>query len=241
VAATITVNDTGYALPHPNGLALAAGAWFAGGMTDMAMFPLGSVLFPHMPLPLRVFEDRYLVMLSELLPADSAEFGVVLIERGQEVGGGEQRFGFGTVAQIVQLEAAEGFVALLAQGERRIEITEWLDEAPYPRARVRDIDSLQWDDELEPLRVVAEHTVRRALAVASEFADQQWAANVELSDDPAAAIWQLAAIAPLGPLDQVELLHSESAEELLIRVISLTEAAEANFGAGLDDGWAEDE
>jgi len=207
----------------------------------MAMFPLGSVLFPHMPLPLRVFEDRYLVMLSELLPADSAEFGVVLIERGQEVGGGEQRFGFGTVAQILQLEAAEGFVAVLAQGERRIEITEWLDEAPYPRARVREIDSLEWDAALEPLRTTAEHTVRRALAVASEFSDQQWAANVELSEDPTAAIWQLAAIAPLGPLDQVSLLHSTTAEELLTRVITLTEAAEADLGAGLDDDWDDDE
>jgi Lon protease-like protein len=241
VAATITVNVTGYALVGVGGLALAGGAWFAGGMTDMAMFPLGSVLFPHMPLPLRVFEDRYLVMLSELLPADSAEFGVVLIERGQEVGGGEQRFGFGTVAQIVQLEAAEGFVALLAQGERRIEITEWLDEAPYPRARVREIDNIEWDAALEPLRATAEHTVRRALAVASEFADQQWAANVELSDDPTASIWQLAAIAPLGPLDQVALLHSTSAHELLTRVIALTEAAEADFGAGLSDDWSDEE
>ena len=82
------------------------------------MFPLGSVLFPHMPLRLRVFEERYLVMLAELLKTDSARFGVVLIGRGPEVGGGEQRFGVGTVAEITQIGAQEGFVGLVAHGLR---------------------------------------------------------------------------------------------------------------------------
>ena len=48
-------------------------------MAILPMFPLGTVLFPHMPLRLRVFEQRYLVMLSNLLQSDNAEFGVVLI------------------------------------------------------------------------------------------------------------------------------------------------------------------
>ena len=56
------------------------------------MFPLSSVLMPYMPLPLRIFESRYLVMLGRLLDDDDPQFGVVLIERGPEAGGGEQRF-----------------------------------------------------------------------------------------------------------------------------------------------------
>ncbi|MFI5429856.1 LON peptidase substrate-binding domain-containing protein [Aeromicrobium sp. UC242_57] len=55
---------------------------------------------PAMPLSLRVFEPRYLQMLQDILPDQTAEFGVVLIERGQEVGGGEKRFDVGTVAQV---------------------------------------------------------------------------------------------------------------------------------------------
>ncbi|MET1002223.1 MAG: LON peptidase substrate-binding domain-containing protein, partial [Acidimicrobiia bacterium] len=51
------------------------------------MFPLGSVLFPHALLPLHVFEPRYRVMMRHCLEGDK-EFGVVLIERGSEVGGG---------------------------------------------------------------------------------------------------------------------------------------------------------
>jgi Lon protease-like protein len=67
------------------------------------MFPLGAVLFPYMPLRLRVFEERYLIMLAQLLRSEDARFGVVLIERGREIGGGEQRFGVGTIAEITRL------------------------------------------------------------------------------------------------------------------------------------------
>jgi len=194
------------------------------------MFPLGSVLFPHMPLALRVFEDRYMVMLARILDDEPAEFGVVLIERGQEVGGGEHRFTVGTVAQVVQLEGAEGFIAVVAQGDRRIEVTEWLDDEPFPRAVTRELATLSWDDSLLPLRERAEHEVRRALALASEYTDVPWAASVEISDDPVEAAWQLAAIAPLGPLDQVSLLAAESMHQLLISLIELTDAAAQALG-----------
>nr|WP_035837451.1 LON peptidase substrate-binding domain-containing protein [Cryobacterium roopkundense] len=197
------------------------------------MFPLGSVLFPFMPIQLRVFEERYLVMLARVLQAEPAEFGVVLIERGQEVGGGEHRFRYGTVARITQVGADENVVALIAQGDRRIEVVEWLAEDPHPLARVREVADLEWDDSLLPLREEAEKTVRRALARASEFVDQQWAADVELSHDPVAAIWQLAAIAPVGPLDQVALLQASTAEALLTAVIDLTVSALATLG----DEW----
>ena len=192
------------------------------------MFPLGSVLLPHLPLHLRVFEERYLVMLSRLLESDTAEFGVVLIERGQEVGGGEHRFRHGTVAQIIELGVQEGFVALVAQGERRFEVAEWLTEDPHPRAEVRELPDLQWEERLRPLMDQTERLVRRTLAQASEFTEQQWPADVQLSEDPVAASWQLAGIAPVGPLDQVALLRAESVEELLTRVTtSTTEAAES--------------
>ena len=194
------------------------------------MFPLGSVLFPHMPVQLRVFEERYLTMLSVILQETPAEFGVVLIERGQEVGAQTpDRFSYGTVAQIAQLQAAEGFIALVAEGERRIEVIEWLDDTEYPQARVRVLDDLEWDESLSPLRDRAERTVRRALAVASEFGDPQWSATVDLSDDPIESAWQLAAISPLNELDQVALLKAASLERLLTLLIELTDAAVQSF------------
>jgi uncharacterized protein len=198
---------------------------------NLPMFPLGSVLFPYMPLRLRVFEERYLVMLSELLKSEAARFGVVLIERGREVGGGEQRFDVGTVAEIIQLGAQEGFVGLVARGGQRFAVEEWLADAPHPWAEVRELPELTWDPGLTQLRDETERRVRRTLALASEFAEDIWPADMELSDDPVAAAWQLAGIAPLGALDQIELLRADSLERLLTRLGELTAEAAVVFEA----------
>ena len=195
------------------------------------MFPLGSVLFPHMPLRLRVFEERYLVMLSELLQSEAARFGVVLIERGREVGGGEHRFDVGTVAEIIQIGAQEGFVGLVARGGRRFAVEQWLADAPHPWAEIRELPELTWDPGLTDLRDATDRRVRRALAVASEFAEDVWPADMELSENPVEAAWQLAGIAPLGALDQMELLRSDSLERLLTRTGELTADAALAFEA----------
>lgn len=199
------------------------------------MFPLGSVLFPHMPVLLNIFEDRYLVMLSRILSEEPAEFGIVLIERGQEVGGGEHRFSIGTIAEVAKLETSGAAVTLIAQGSRRVEIVEWLDDDPYPRAHIRVLDDLVWDESLQPMFERAEQTVRRALALASEFSDQAWSATVNVADDPVEASWQLAAIAPLGQLDQVALLRSPTLVQLLGRLIESTIEAEATLRSAWPD------
>jgi uncharacterized protein len=210
-------------------------------MTALAMFPLGSVLFPHMPLSLRIFEERYIVMLSRVLQDEPSEFGVVLIERGQEVGGGEKRFSVGTVARIVQLEAAEGFIGLVAEGQGRIAIGEWLVEDPHPTATVSALPDLEWDESMLPLRERAEQLVRRTLSRASEFSDLNWSPDVELSDDPVAHVWQLAAIAPLGPLDQMALLGAATTSDLLDGIIEYTLGVELSLASAwvvddADDG-----
>ena len=200
-------------------------------MSELPMFPLGTVLFPHMPLPLRVFEERYLVMLAAILQQEPSEFGVALIERGQESGGGGSTFTVGTIAQITELEAAPDFIAMMTQGTRRFEIVEWLDDDPHPRAEVQLLDELEWHDDLRELFDRAEQTVRRVLALASEFSDQPWAATVELDADPVAACWQLAAISPLEQLDQVRLLRSATTKQLLDSTIELTLAVEELLGS----------
>jgi len=211
----------------------------SGSVAALAMFPLNSVLFPYMPLRLRVFEERYLIMLAELLRSDEARFGVVLIERGREVGGGEQCFSVGTIAEITQLGAQEGFVGLIAQGSRRFEVTEWLEDAPHPCADVREIAEPEWDNGLWQLRERTEQLVRRTLAVASEFAENVWPSDVELSANPAAAAWQLAAIAPLNALDQLALLGSTSFADLLAGVSELTCEAALSYDTPWPDIEAE--
>lgn len=195
------------------------------------MFPLGSVLVPHMPLALRLFEPRYLTMLAEMIAAERTVFGVVLIERGQEVGGGERRFGVGTIAEITEVGGGDGFVALEAVGGSRFEVLEWLPDAPYPRAEVRMLEPLDGDPASEPRRAATESAVRRALAVASEFEQQQYASVVELSDDPLAACWQLAGIVPSGDLDRQAFLRCASVAELLDAVAARAADAIAQYSA----------
>jgi uncharacterized protein len=204
-------------------------AWLPSGMSTMPMFPLGSVLFPKMPLPLRIFEPRYLAMLGAILAEEPSEFGVVLIERGQEVGGGDARMGIGTVAQIVELDTSAEAVLVVALGDRRFEVTSWHGDEPFPRAEVEPLPELTWTEDLAPLRDQAEGVVRRALARATEWGEGRWPADVELADDPVSAAWQLAAVAPLGPLDQVALLRATSVDQLLRRTIDLVTAVQAMY------------
>ncbi len=191
------------------------------------MFPLGSVLFPYTPLPLRVFEPRYLTMIGQLLDEDDPQFGVVLIERGHEVGGGDRRSGFGTMARLVSVAADAQVLHTLAVGTARFTVEQWLDDAPYPRAEVTPLPELTWNDALTPLRTEAEAIVRRVLA----RTDSPWDADTELSEEPLAAAWQLAAIAPLGEYDQYTLLQSTTVGALLRQVIDLTLDAEALWTA----------
>ena len=140
---------------------------------------------------------------------------MVLIERGSEVGGGDVRFGVGTVARIASVEIAEGSIGLLATGAARFEVVRWLQEDPFPRAEVRELAALELDDRTVTDLEAAETLVRATLTRASEFVELPWSPDIELSAEPARRIWQVAGIAPLGSLDHYALLRSRTAAELL--------------------------
>ena len=194
------------------------------------MFPLGSVLFPCVPIPLRVFEPRYLTMVGRLLDEDEPgfEFGVVLIERGPEAGGGDQRASVGTMARLVSAAAGADDLLIVGVGTRRFTVERWVDEDPYPRAELSMLPDLEWSEALAPLRAEAEAVVRRVIA---RVAEPQSDAGIELSDDPVAAVWQLAAIAPLGEYDRYTLLRSTSMGGLLRQMIDLVLEAEELWSA----------
>lgn len=186
------------------------------------MFPLGSVLFPYTPLALRVFEPRYLTMIGRLLDVTDPEFGVVLIERGLEAGGGDQRSAVGTRARIVQIEAGAEDLYVVAVGGERITVDAWSEDDPYPIAEVSSMPALVWDDALEPLRREAERVVRRVGSLASALGEARWDPETPLSEDPVESSWQLAAITPLGEYDRFRLLKSNTLGGLLRAVIDLS-------------------
>jgi Lon protease-like protein len=194
-----------------------------------------------MPLPLRIFEPRYLKLLGDLMASENPEFGVVLIERGPEVGGGEKRMDIGTVAQVTDIGTTEEFYGLESVGSKRFRVNAWLPDDPYPIADVDFLPDLIWDDTLMPSRVHLETKVRQLLAFASEFGDLQYSSDVELSDDPMEACWQLAGILPVGQLDQVDLLSSQSADELLKRTYEIVTTADETLKAMMDQLGESDE
>ena len=185
------------------------------------MFPLSSVLFPSMPLTLRIFEERYLRLLGDLMSSDTPEFGVVLVSRGSEVGGGEARMSIGTVASVTEIGTTDEFFGLESFGSRRFRVNDWLPDDPYPIADIDLIPDLIWDDTLMPARVHLESQVRKFLTLASEFGQLQFGPDFELDDDPVSAIWQLAGILPIGELDRFDLLSSQSADELIAQAYSI--------------------
>lgn len=206
-------------------------------MVVRAMFPLGSVLVPGMVLPLHVFEDRYRALVRHCLDTEEP-FGVALIERGSEVGGGDVRSSVGTLARIVQAEETpDGRWGVIAVGTERVRVRSWLDDDPYPRAEV-DVwpdDPVGDPDHLADRYAAQVANLRRVLAMASELGATV-DALVDLPDDPVAGSHHLAALAPVGPLDRQELLAAAGPEARVevfaTRIAEVAATLEAQLAGG---------
>lgn len=89
------------------------------GVEPLALFPLHTVLYPGARLPLRIFERRYLDLISRCLRA-TAPFGVCLIQSGSEVGAAAECHLVGTAARIVDWDQLEGgLLGITVMGEWR--------------------------------------------------------------------------------------------------------------------------
>jgi Lon protease-like protein len=109
------------------------------GPVEIPLFPLGTVLFPGGPLPLRIFETRYIDLVRRCMRDDSG-FGVVLIREGVEAGGPALTCDVGTHARIVDFsQQPDGLLGIRAVGGRRFRILE--------RRRARDglnVADVEW-------------------------------------------------------------------------------------------------
>lgn len=183
-------------------------------MTVLPQFPLGTVLFPSMVLPLHIFEERYRALAKDVLAADG-EFGVPLIERGFEVGGGDVRSGVGTVAKVVEAEEFDdGRWLLVTVGVRRFRVQHWLPDDPYPQAEVEDWPDVASTADLRDAVATTTHRFRRCLATASE-AGYDVGPVPDIDDDIDMAIAQLAALSPVSQLDRQAFLCAPGPEQRL--------------------------
>jgi Lon protease-like protein len=101
----------------------------------MPLFPLGTVLFPGLVLPLHIFEERYRQLVRDLLDKpEPREFGVIAIRHGRETGidGVSDLYEVGCTAEVRQVEALDdGRYALVTVGARRFRLLGLADADPY--------------------------------------------------------------------------------------------------------------
>ena len=197
-------------------------------MMKLAMFPLGSVLFPGSVLPLRIFESRYLQLFAELIQKDST-FGTCLIEKGHEVGGQDSRFSYGTLCKITgSKELGENQLAVESLGVKRIMVKKWLPDNPYPVAQIEELeDSENRDFQLK--REIIEELERCYVLLVQMGAIPAESLNIQALEE--VDLFTACALAPLGQLDKYKLLSAESTKErsslLLAQIISERETLAA--------------
>lgn len=193
-------------------------------MTVLPFFPLQSVLLPGMPLGLHVFEPRYLQLMSDIAD-DDGRFGVVMITRGSEVGGADQRAEVGTVAELVaRAQTADGRWMVEAVGTERFRVTRWLDDDPYPRAEIEPWTQLISDSAQDRLHV-ARGRFDTFLSLVSEMGAD--VGSVDIPDNGVDALYGMAVIAPVSTHDRYRILAAadggEAADILLDALDGLVE------------------
>ncbi len=183
---------------------------------SLPIFPLNTVLFPGIPMPLRIFEERYLRMLADRTPNDPA-FAITLIEAGQEVGGTPSFHAIGTTARLVSINSlASNRVDIVVVGDRRVRISASDWTRGYAVAETEDVTDEPLDSsEDAALAATADLAAlagraRRAYALyvrtVARLVDLQFKAP-SLSRDAAAVSFELSARLPLHTWEQQSILE----------------------------------
>jgi uncharacterized protein len=190
------------------------------------MFPLQSVVLPGETLPLRVFEPRYSALVGDCLAGADPCFGAVLIARGREVGGGDERHDVGVLCRIARFEDhGGGRYHLRCSAHQRIRVTEWLPDDPYPLAVVRD-----WPDEpgrIGPGAIAAIEDIWALLQTIAAARDVPLPRRTEilgdLPEDDGIRLYALASRVPIGAADKYAVLAAPGPVQ---RAAALAEAVE---------------
>ena len=193
-------------------------------------FPLHTVVFPHLPIPIHVFEERYRAMATDLMAEGSpyaGRFVVSLIVDGPEVGGGATTRTIGTICEVRSAERfPDGRWVLLAVGIGRAKLGQIDRSGPYELVEAEPLDE-PIGDGADALLAPAQRALDGYLATVKRFVvrtasvggEPQETTNVaasldqvlkpiQLPDDPAAASYAI------GGLLQIELSRKQHLLEL---------------------------
>lgn len=195
---------------------------------DLRLFPLQTVLFPGMRMPLHIFEDRYRIMVRECLEED-VPFGVVLIKSGVEVGGGATPYSIGTTARIQNVEQLDdGRMNLFTIGEQRFRIVALNTTQPYLRGEVAFLEQQESDDAARSVMPHAQDLFDEYLKTYLALANQ-WTCGVYLPEDPGEAGDYIATRMDVPPEAKQELLEMLSPQTRLRRELEIIAEALPNM------------
>jgi len=214
--------------------------------TRLPLFPLGSVLYPGLVLPLHIFEDRYRQLVADLLAGpEPRQFGVIAIRRGRETGidGVSALYETGCVAFVRRVEEYEdGRFDLVTVGTDRFRLRQLTDPAPYFRGEVE----LLPDEIGDPAAAAAlVPPVQRQFRSYLDLLTERGHAQITLSDLPDEPLLLSYLVAAAVVLDlpvkqrllaEPDALHRLAAERSLlatemrmIRSLTLTAAPELRY------------
>ena len=194
-------------------------------MQNIPLFPLHTVLYPHGHLPLRIFEPRYVDMISECLKTNSG-FGVCLIKQGAETGPAATCFNIGTYAEIVDFSRqTNGLLTITIQGKRRLRVLQTAVRSN--NLLIGDIDwiaSNESEEELEEYQLLKElyqHIV--------ENYDTLYTYEERESVSPAVLSYRLAEFLPFDNNIKQEILETDRVKARLELIKSNLMSMEIEF------------
>ncbi len=201
----------------------------SGVTLDIPLFPLHAVLFPGGFLPLRIFESRYLDMVTSCMQQQTP-FGVVLIREGRETGPAADPFDTGTLAAIVDFDqSAEGLLLISCIGGDRFRILDRRHESNQLQRAMIEVVPNEQDRVLPPeyeslaefLRAVVNRPgISRRIAPP----DIDYNSPIEIG-------FRLAELLPVGVEEQQQLLSLRDPLERLARIADLLKEMDFTFAA----------
>jgi Lon protease-like protein len=195
----------------------------------LALFPLRTVLFPGMVLPLHIFEHRYRKLVHDCVEG-SRPFGIALIRSGEEVGGAAEPRELGCTARIVAAHALpDGRSFLLVRGERRFAIeTVAPDEEPYLIGYVTWLEEPEGDEAVRLVQYAREAFGEYRLAVASVGTQRHAEASAEpQSSEPNALSYEIASGLAVDAEERQRLLETATAAQRLAAEVRILERENA--------------
>lgn len=177
----------------------------------LPLFPLNTVLFPGGPLRLRIFEPRYLDMVSHCM-RESSSFGVALITEGREAGGTARTTGMGTTARIIDFERLDdGLLGITARGEQKFSIVDVKTQSDG--LNVADVQLLPDEPAMEipeDLGILAELLKQAFVQVGAAYGNE-----TPLYENASWVGMRLAEILPLPMQEKQQCLEMDNAVERL--------------------------